>query len=52
MSQITCDEEIVTNKQYFEALDRSLLDIISQTNPRANTIQFGGKVVVLGGALR
>lgn len=42
----------MTNKQCFEVLDRSLRDIISQTNEKANTIPFGGKVVVLGGDLR
>jgi len=51
-SLVIWDEAIMTNKQCFEALDRSLRDIMSQTNNKANTIPFGGKVVVLGGYLR
>ena len=39
----------MTNKQCFEALDRSLRDILSETNEKASDIPFGGKVVVLGG---
>jgi hypothetical protein len=51
-SLIIWDEAIMTNRQCFEALDRSLRDIISQTDDKANTIPFGGKIVVLGGDLR
>ena len=51
-SLVIWDEAIMTNKQCFEALDRSLRDIMSQTNNKANTKPFGGKVVVLGGDLR
>ena len=39
----------MTNKQCFEAFDRSLRDIISEINEKAIDIPFGGKVVVLGG---
>ena len=39
----------MTNKQCFEALDRSLRDILSETNEKASDIPFGGKAVVLGG---
>ena len=51
-SLVIWDEAIMTNKQCFEALDRSLRDIISQNDEKANAIPFGGKVVVLGGDLR
>jgi hypothetical protein len=46
---IIWDEAIMTNHQYFEALDRSLKDIISKTDTKASNMPFGGKVVVLGG---
>ena len=39
----------MTNRQYFEALDRSLRDIVSEKQPRFQDIPFGGKVLVLGG---
>ena len=48
-SLIIWDEALMTNKQCFEALDRSLRDILSETNEKASDIPFGGKVVVLGG---
>ena len=43
------DEALMTNKQCFEALDRSLRDIMSQLNIEAGDRPFGGKVVVLSG---
>lgn len=43
------DEALMTNKQCFEALDRSLRDIMSQVNNEAANRPFGGKVVVLSG---
>ena len=43
------DEALMTNKQCFEALDRSLRDIMSQLNIEAGNRPFGGKVVVLSG---
>ena len=36
-------------RQCFEALDRSLRDILSENDTKASYIPFGGKVVVLGG---
>jgi hypothetical protein len=39
----------MTSKQCFEALDRSLRDIMEETNDKSLNIPFGGKVVVLGG---
>ncbi|KAJ1284859.1 hypothetical protein BS78_03G237300 [Paspalum vaginatum] len=46
---IIWDEALMTNKQCFEALDRSLRDIMSEKYEDASNIAFGGKVVVLGG---
>jgi hypothetical protein len=46
---IIWDEAIMTNRQCFEALDRSFKDILSEKNNQLNSIPFGGKVVVLGG---
>uniref|UniRef100_A0A0A9FAH8 ATP-dependent DNA helicase n=1 Tax=Arundo donax TaxID=35708 RepID=A0A0A9FAH8_ARUDO len=51
-SLIIWDETIMTNKQCFEALDRSLRDIHVQINPDAQDLPFGGKVIVLGGDLQ
>ena len=48
-SLIIWDEALMTNKQCFEAFDRSLRDIISEINEKAIDIPFGGKVIVLGG---
>jgi hypothetical protein len=48
-SLIIWDEALMTNKQCFEAFDRSLRDIMSEINKEASDIPFGGKVVVLGG---
>jgi hypothetical protein len=39
----------MTNKQCFEALDRSLKDIKSEKEPKLLDVPFGGNVVVLGG---
>jgi hypothetical protein len=46
---IIWDEAIMTNRQCFEALDRSLKDIFSEVDNKASNVPFGGKVVVLGG---
>ena len=46
---IIWDEAIMTNRQCFEALDRSLKDIISEIDTKTSNMPFGGKVVVLGG---
>ena len=40
----------MTHKHYFEALDRTLRDIMGN-NPNSNSI-FGGKVIVFGGDFR
>ena len=48
-SLIIWDEALMTNKQCFEAFDRSLRDIMTETNEKAIDIPFGGKVIVLGG---
>ncbi|XP_058727025.1 uncharacterized protein LOC131598443 [Vicia villosa] len=44
---IIWDEAPMANKFCFEALDKSLKDIMSQTNNGSNAI-FGGKVIVFG----
>jgi len=46
---IIWDEAIMTNRQCFEALDRSFKDILSEKGNQLDNIPFGGKVVVLGG---
>ena len=46
---IIWDEALMTNRQCFEALDRSLRDILSEKETNLLNIPFGGKVVVLGG---
>jgi hypothetical protein len=46
---IIWDEALMTNKQCFEALDRSLRDIKSEKEPKLLDVPFGGNVVVLGG---
>ncbi|XP_019433843.1 PREDICTED: ATP-dependent DNA helicase PIF1-like [Lupinus angustifolius] len=46
---IICDEALMTHKFCFEALDKSLCDIMGTTN---GSILFGGKVVVFGGDFR
>lgn len=45
---IIWDEALMTNRQCFEALDRSLRDILSEKEINLLNIPFGGKVVVLG----
>lgn len=51
-SLIMWDETLMTHKFAFEALDRSLRDILASSSPMATNLPFGGKVVVLGGDLR
>ncbi|WVZ69951.1 LOW QUALITY PROTEIN: hypothetical protein U9M48_018664 [Paspalum notatum var. saurae] len=55
---IIWDEALMTNRQCFEALDRSLRDILCENNTElcddfillwTEGVPFGGKVVVLGG---
>ncbi|XP_016167920.1 uncharacterized protein LOC107610376 [Arachis ipaensis] len=49
---IIWDEALMTNKLAFEALDRTLRDIIVSVSDRNKDLPFGGKVVVLGGDFR
>ncbi|XP_057433347.1 uncharacterized protein LOC130726131 [Lotus japonicus] len=51
-SLIIWDETPMLNKHCFEALDRSLNDIIKTQSTHGYDIPFGGKVVVLGGDFR
>jgi hypothetical protein len=39
----------MTNRQCFEAFDRSLRDVLSEKESKLQDIPFGGKVIVLGG---
>ncbi|KAM0847424.1 hypothetical protein ACQ4PT_055022 [Festuca glaucescens] len=45
-------QALMTNRLCFEALDRSLRDILSIDDPPLADLPFGGIVVVLGGDLR
>ncbi|XP_016173713.1 uncharacterized protein LOC107616245 [Arachis ipaensis] len=49
---IIWDEAPMTNKLEFEALDRTLRDIIVSVSDRNKNLPFGGKVVILGGDFR
>lgn len=49
---IIWDEAPMTHRRCFEALDRTLRDILSETCPANSIIPFGGKPVVLGGDFR
>ncbi|XP_020987992.1 uncharacterized protein LOC107493251 [Arachis duranensis] len=49
---IILDEALMTNKLAFEALDRTLRDIMVSVSDRNKDLPFGGKVVVLGGDFR
>ncbi|RYR48040.1 hypothetical protein Ahy_A07g034036 [Arachis hypogaea] len=49
---IIWDEALMTNKLAFEALDRTLRDIMVSVSDRNKDLPFGGKVVVLGGDFR
>ncbi|XP_072087082.1 uncharacterized protein [Arachis hypogaea] len=49
---IIWDEAPMTNKLAFEALDRTLQDIMVSVSDRNKDLPFGGKVVVLGGDFR
>ncbi|XP_057451794.1 uncharacterized protein LOC130743562 [Lotus japonicus] len=51
-SLIIWDEAPMLNKHCFEALDRSLNDIMKTQSTHGYDIPFGGKVVVLGGDFR
>ncbi|XP_074305937.1 uncharacterized protein LOC141641163 [Silene latifolia] len=49
---IIWDEALMTHKHGFEAVDRSLKDVMRVVDERNATLQFGGKVVVFGGDFR
>ncbi|CAN6835653.1 unnamed protein product, partial [Brassica oleracea] len=49
---IIWDEAPMTHKHAFEALDKTLKDIMSMKNPHAKEQTFGGKIVLLGGDFR
>lgn len=51
-SLIIWDEAPMAHKHAFEALDRSLKDILSSDNYNNSQIPFGGKVIVFGGDFR
>ncbi|KAM0880860.1 hypothetical protein ACQ4PT_033300 [Festuca glaucescens] len=51
-SLIIWDEAPMANKHCFEALDRSLRDILRFTNENSKDKPFGGMTVVLGGDFR
>jgi hypothetical protein len=51
-SLVIWDEALMTHKIAFEALDRTLRDIVLVPLSVSNKLCFGGKVVVLGGDLR
>ena len=51
-SLIIWDEALMTHRKCFEALDRSLRDVLSDRDPTLADVPFGGKIVVLGGDLR
>ncbi|XP_019171191.1 PREDICTED: uncharacterized protein LOC109166756 [Ipomoea nil] len=49
---IIWDEAPMMHKFCFEALDRTMRDLLRSTNPRSCEMTFGGKTVVLGGDFR
>nr|KAJ0193496.1 hypothetical protein LSAT_V11C800439910 [Lactuca sativa] len=51
-SLIIWDEAPMVHKHAFEALDRTLKDILRFVDPTNSNIPFGGKVVVFGGDFR
>ena len=51
-SLIIWDEAPMTHRHAFEALDKSLRDILSLHDPKAKTLPFGGKTVLLRGDFR
>ncbi|XP_057425917.1 uncharacterized protein LOC130719311 [Lotus japonicus] len=51
-SLIIWDEAPMLNKHCFEALDRTLNDIMTTQATYGNDISFGGKIIVLGGDFR
>ncbi|XP_074265441.1 uncharacterized protein LOC141587873 [Silene latifolia] len=51
-SLIIWDEAPMDHRNAFEALDRTIRDIVSYKDPEASSKMFGGKVVLLGGDFR
>ena len=51
-SLVIWDEAPMTNRRCFEALDRTMKDILSEHKPNNAMLPFGGKPVVLGGDFR
>lgn len=51
-SLIIWDEAPMTHRRCFEALDRTLRDLLSEHDPANAIVPFGGKVIVLGGDFR
>ncbi|XP_019186005.1 PREDICTED: uncharacterized protein LOC109180750 [Ipomoea nil] len=49
---IIWDEAPMMHKHCFEALDRTMRDLMRFKNSRSSTMTFGGKTVVLGGDFR
>ncbi|KAF8079914.1 hypothetical protein N665_0992s0004 [Sinapis alba] len=49
---IIWDEAPIAHKHTFEAIDKSLKDILYVNDPKAKTLPFGGKTVLLGGDFR
>ncbi|XP_019197682.1 PREDICTED: uncharacterized protein LOC109191476 [Ipomoea nil] len=49
---IIWDEAPMMHKFCFEALDRTMRDLMRFVNPRSSDMTFGGKTVVLGGDFR
>lgn len=49
---IIWDEAAMTHKHCFEALDRTMRDILRSNKPDSETKPFGGKVVLFGGDFR
>ena len=51
-SLILWDEAPMTNRHCFEALDRTLRDVLSVGDESRSSLPFGGKTVVFGGDFR
>lgn len=51
-SLIIWDEAPMTNRYAFEALDRTLRDIMKEVDPEFKNIPFGNKIILFGGDFR
>ena len=49
---IVWDEAVMMHKHAFEAVDRTLRDIMASADPSLRNVPFGGKVFVMGGDFR